>query len=156
MKVRDWRDVTKQAPQGAMQMAQILHLLAYSPIPLVLIMYLPAFAAGGDDTFSSTSEMAALATKEAKLVTSLREYRDRLEERLSKAKRSVEEIKRKLDEEDYELRVKEVKRKLEEEDVKLRISRRALAKETVELPSQRQMEGAAQGIFLLQVIHLQF
>ena len=148
----------KKAPQGeiAMQMAPIRQLLAFSLIPLLLLMMsLPAFAEaleGSDDTFSSTSEMAALASKEAKLVSCLREYRDRLEERLSKAKRSVEEIKRKLDEEDYELRLKEVKRKLEEEDTKLGISRRTLAKETIELPSQRQMEGAAQGIFLLQVI----
>ena len=145
----------KQAPQGeiAMQMAPIRQLLAFSLIPLLLLMMsLPAFAEGSDDTFSSTSEMAALARKEANLVSCLREYRDRLEERLSKAKRSVEEIKRKLDEEDYELRLKEVKRKLEEEDTKLGISRRTLAKETIELPSQRQMEGAAQGIFLLQVI----
>ena len=97
--------------------------------------------------------MAALASKEARLVSSLREYRERLEERLRKAKKSVEEMKKKLDEEDFDLKVKEVKRELKEEDPKLRILRRALEKETGELPSQRQMEGAAQGIFLLQVIH---
>ena len=137
-----------------LQMTQIFHILVSSPIPLFLMISLPAFAEAGDDTFSSTSEMAALASKEARLVTSLREYRERLEERLSEVKKSVEEIKKKLDEEDYELRVEEVKRKLEEGDLNLRISRRALEKETVELPSQGQMEGAAQGIFLLQVIHL--
>ena len=131
-----------------MQMAQIFHLSAFY---LFLVIPLPAFAAASDDTFSSTSEMAALASKEARLVGSLREYRETLEERLSKVKRSVEEIKRKLDEEDFDLRAKEVKRQLEEEDKKLRSLRTALAKETFELPSQRQMEGAAQGIFLLQV-----
>ena len=116
-----------------------------------MVIPLPAFAAASDDTFSSTSEMAALASKEARLVGSLREYRKTLEERLSKAKRSIEEIKRKLDEGDFDLRVKEVKRQVEEDDKKLRSLRTALAKETFELPSQRQMEGAAQGIFLLQV-----
>ena len=55
-------------------------------------MSLPAFAAGGDDTFSSTSEMAALASKEAKLVTSLREYRDRLEECEGSIRQKSEDI----------------------------------------------------------------
>ena len=95
--------------------------------------------------------MAALASREASLVRSLREYRGKLEQRLSKVKMSVEQIKRKLNEEDYDLRVKEVRTQLEEEESKLRSLRTDLAKETFQLPSQRQMEGAAQGIFLLQV-----
>ena len=95
--------------------------------------------------------MAALASREARLVGSLREYRGKLEQRLSKVKMSVEQIKRKLNEEDYDLRVKEVRTQLEEEESKLKSLRTGLAKETFQLPSQRQMEGAAQGIFLLQV-----
>ena len=143
-----------QRTTSEMLVTQILHILASSPIRLFLTISLPAFAVGDDDdTFSSTSEMAALASREARLVDSLREYRERLEERLSKAKKSVEEIKRKLNEEDLELRLKKVKIELEEEDSKLGISRRDLAKQMEELPSQRQMEGAAQGLFLLQVIH---
>ena len=131
-----------------MQMARTLH---FFPIQLFLVIPSPAFGTGGDDTFSSTSEMAALASREARLVGSLREYRGKLEQRLSKVKMSVEQIKRKLNEEDYDLRVKEVKRQLEEEESKLKSLRTGLAKETFQLPSQRQMEGAAQGIFLLQV-----
>ena len=133
----------------------ILQLLASGSIPLLLMVTpLLASAAGGDDTFSSTSEMAALARQEASLVSNLMEYREKLEERLSQAKRKVQEIKEKLKKEDDELGVKEVGRNLEKEDKKLMSLRSVLAKEMNELPSQQQMEGAAQGIFLLQVYPL--
>ena len=133
----------------------ILQLLASGSIPLLLMVTpLLASAAGGDDTFSSTSEMAALARQEASLVSNLMEYREKLEERLSQAKRKVQEIKEKLTKEDDELGVKKVGKNLEKEDKKLMSLRSVLAKEMNELPSQQQMEGAAQGIFLLQVCPL--
>ena len=87
-----------RSTQKTLSEMPVTQILASSPIQIFLMISLPAFAVlgDGDDTFSSTSEMAALASREARLVDSLREYRERLEERLSKAKKSVEEIKRKL------------------------------------------------------------
>ena len=75
-----------------------IKLLGFSP--LFLLMLLPTITFGaGEDTFSSTSEMAALADKEAKMVRSLRKYKDTLEERLKLAKIDLAEISKKLNEE---------------------------------------------------------
>ena len=87
--------------------------------------------------------MAALADKEARMVRSLRKYKDSLEERLKLAKMDLAEIRRKLNE-----KTRHVVVKSELADEK---SRTLLATEMEGLPSQKQMEGAAQGIFLLQV-----
>ena len=112
-----------------------------------LLMLLPTISFGaGEDTFSSTSEMAALADKEARMVMSLRKYKDSLEERLKLAKMDLAEIRKKLNEENRHVVVKS-----ELADENLRKSRTLLATEMEGLPSQKQMEGAAQGIFLLQV-----
>ena len=122
-----------------------IKLLGFSS--LFLLMLLPTITFGaGEDTFSSTSEMAALADKEARMVMSLRKYKDSLEERLKQAKMDLAEIRKKLNE---KTRHVVVKSELAEEN--LRKSRTLLATEMEGLPSQKQMEGAAQGIFLLQV-----
>ena len=119
-----------------------IKLLGFSS--LFLLMLLPTITFGaGEDTFSSTSEMAALADKEARMVMSLRKYKDSLEERLKLAKMDLAEIRRKLNE-----KTRHVVVKSELADEK---SRTLLATEMEGLPSQKQMEGAAQGIFLLQV-----
>ena len=120
-------------------------LLGFSS--LFLLMLLPTITYGaGEDTFSSTSEMAALADKEARMVRSLRKYKDSLEERLKQAKMDLAEIRKKLNE-----KTRHVVVKSELADENLRKSRTLLATEMEGLPSQKQMEGAAQGIFLLQV-----
>ena len=90
--------------------------------------------------------MAALADKEARMVRSLRKYKDTLEERLKLAKMDLAEIRKKLNEENINFVVKS-----ELVDENLTKSRTLLATEMEGLPSQKQMEGAAQGIFLLQV-----
>ena len=72
-----------------------------------LLMLLPTISFGaGEDTFSSTSEMAALADKEARMVRSLRKYKNTLEERLKLAKMDLAEIRRKLNEENRHFDVK--------------------------------------------------
>ena len=124
---------------------KFIKLLGFSS--LFLLMLLPTITFGaGEDTFSSTSEMAALADKEARMVMSLRKYKDSLEERLKLAKMDLAEIRRKLNE-----KTRHVVVKSELADENLRKSRTLLATEMEGLPSQKQMEGAAQGIFLLQV-----
>ena len=124
---------------------KFIKLLGFSSI--FLLMLLPTITFGaGEDTFSSTSEMAALADKEARMVRSLRKYKDSLEERLKLAKMDLAEIRKKLNE-----KTRHVVVKSELADENLRKSRTLLATEMEGLPSQKQMEGAAQGIFLLQV-----
>ena len=124
---------------------KFIKLLGFSSLFLLMLLSNITFGAG-EDTFSSTSEMAALANKEARMVRSLRKYKDSLEERLKQAKMDLAEIRKKLNE-----KTRHVVVKSELADENLRRSRTLLATEMEGLPSQKQMEGAAQGIFLLQV-----
>ena len=80
-----------------------------------------------EDVFSSTSEMAALARREEVLVARLKEYRDQLEGRMARLRASEPVDGREVEEGGEELTA-------------------LLAA----LPKEAQLEGAANGIFLLQ------
>ena len=93
------------------------------------------------DTFSSTSEMAELARREEELVGRLRAHREELGRRLEQARRLQARVGSGIHREVGEAVKVEAKAEVEDE-LKFLLDG---------LPGQEEMEGAAQGIFLLQV-----
>ena len=98
---------------------------------LVLVtMVLGGEVQGEDDLFSSTAEMALLAGREQELVTRIRSYRARLDQRLGEVNSALEDVA------------------LGREG--LLEAREELEHLVAGLPREPQMEGVAQGVFLLQ------
>ena len=98
---------------------------------LVLVtMVLVGQVRGEDDLFSSTAEMALLAGREQELVTRLRSYRARLDQRLGEVRTALDEVAWGGE--------------------GLVETREELEHLVGGLPREPQMEGVAQGVFLLQ------
>ena len=96
------------------------------------------------DTFSSTSEMAELARREEELVGRLRAHREELGRMLEQARRLQARVGSGIHREVGEAVEVEVEDEDSTAELKLLLDG---------LPGQEEMEGAAQGIFLLQVPH---
>ena len=94
---------------------------------LLVVLVVRVTSEGMEDVFSSTSEMAALARREEVLVARLREYRDQLEGRIARLRAGEPVAGREVEGGGEEL-----------------------AALLATLPKEAQLEGAANGIFLLQ------
>ena len=94
---------------------------------LLMVLVVRVTSEGMEDVFSSTSEMAALARREEVLVARLREYRDQLEGRMARLRAGEPVAGREVEGGGEEL-----------------------AARIAALPKEAQLEGAANGIFLLQ------